>query len=322
MKPWREPMNTKNTAGPSLKYVCRSRPALYALPRKLEQVRRALSIVCALLLACICSPVSAQRDSHNIPSAPPDPPEITSSRSTDLEALMDKFDERDSRDDAPVLRQPSFCLLEPYPGSSKTVSVRSLHIPNKAKNEFEKACVALVAHKLQEAEQHVRKGLQIYPADAMGWVALGKLLEMQDHIEDAGEACSQGAMHDPSSWTAALCLAEIYGCEHKWANTVAESNLAMSLNPESKRFADYFSAVALYNLDRLAEAESRALEAEQLDRGHELPRMELLVARIEESKGDSANAIAQLREYLKYAKDSPQTESAKKDLARLESETK
>jgi tetratricopeptide (TPR) repeat protein len=96
----------------------------------------------------------------------------------------------------------------------------------------------------------------------------------------------------------------------------------MSLNPESKRLAEYFSAVALYNLGRLAEAESRALEAERLDRGHELPHMELLIAKIEEFKGDSPNAIAQLREYLKYAKDSPQTESAKKELARLESETK
>jgi tetratricopeptide (TPR) repeat protein len=236
--------------------------------------------------------------------------------------MSNEINQGDSRENAPVRRQPSSCLLEPYPGSSKTVSVRALRIPEKAENEFQKACLAVQAHKLEEAERHVRKGLQIYPADAMGWVMLGKLLEMEDHIEEAGEACSQGAMHDPSSWTAALCLAEIYGCEHKWANSVAESNLAMSLNPESKRLADYFSAVALYNLGRLAEAESRALEAERLDRGHELPHMELLIAKIEEFKGDSPNAIAQLREYLKYAKDSPQTESAKKELARLESETK
>ena len=310
------------TAGPfdSVLNVWRSPPARSAPGRR--QVRPALLISRALLLACTCTLLFAQRG-QNLPSpGPVSSPGIAGSRNTDLTTLSNEIDQRNSGRNAPVPHQPPSCLLEPYPGSSKTVSVRALQIPDKAQTEFQKACLAIQGRKLQEAEQHLRKGLQIYPADAAGWVMLGKILEMDDHIEEAGEACSQGALHDPSSWTADLCLAEIDGREQKWADSVAECNLAMSLNPESKRIADYFSAIALYNLDRLAEAEARALEAEQLDKDHELPPVELLVARIEESKGDSPDAIAQLRRYLEYAKDSPQTESAKKDLARLENETK
>jgi tetratricopeptide (TPR) repeat protein len=238
----------------------------------------------------------------------------------DLGTLSNEIYQRNSTTPAPAQHQPTPCLFEPYPGLSKTVSVHSLQIPEKAQNEFQKACNALQAHKLQETEQHLRKGLQIYPADASSWVMLGKVLEMDEHVEEAGEACSQGAIHDPSYWAADLCLAEIDGREHKWANSLAESNLTMSLNPESKRFADYFSAVALLNLDRVAEAETRALEAEQLDRDHQLPPLHLLIARIDEAKGDSPDAMTQLRDFLKSAKDSPDADLAKKELTRLESE--
>jgi lipopolysaccharide biosynthesis regulator YciM len=240
----------------------------------------------------------------------------------DLGTLSNEIYQRNGTTAAPVQHQPTPCLFEPYPGLAKTVSVRSLQIPDKAQNEFQKACTALQAHKLQETEQHLRKALQIYPADASGWVMLGKVLEMDGRIEEAGEACSQGATHDPSYWAADICLAEIDGREQKWAISLAESNLAMSLNPESKRFADYFSAVALLNLNHVAEAETRALEAAQLDRDHQLPPLQLLIARIDEAKGDDPDAMMQLRDFLKSAKESPEADSAKEELTRLESEAK
>jgi predicted Zn-dependent protease len=70
------------------------------------------------------------------------------------------------------------------------------------------------AHKLQEAEEDIQKGQQIHPADGMGWVMLARVLELDNHIEAGGEACSQGAIHDPSSWKqifARLRLTEVIG---------------------------------------------------------------------------------------------------------------
>ncbi len=58
-----------------------------------------------------------------------------------------------------------------------TVSVNRLKVPQKAMDEFQKACDASNGGKLAEAEQHARGAIgkfQNYPA---GWVLLGLVLE-------------------------------------------------------------------------------------------------------------------------------------------------
>jgi tetratricopeptide (TPR) repeat protein len=200
--------------------------------------------------------------------------------------------------------------------------VQSLQAPGKARSEYQRACEALRSQKLSDSEQHLRKALKIYPADPQGWVFLGKLLAMSNRLEEAADACSQAVSHDASSWTGDLCLAEVNGREKRWTQSLAESNTAVSLHPESKLFADYFSAVALFNLRELPQAEVRAREAEQMDRNHALPPLQYLVAEIDEAKGDTPAAITQLREYLKYATDPDESDRAKKDLERLETQAK
>jgi Tetratricopeptide repeat len=236
----------------------------------------------------------------------------------DLAQQFEQVGVVDDGSTAPAQPPSHTCLFEPYPGMSHTVSVHSLRAPEKAQNEFQKACIALGAKKFRESEQHLRKAIEIYPIDAMGWVMLGKVLELTTQWDEARQACSRAILHDPSYWPAELCLAEIDGLHEKWTDVLAESNLALSLHPQTKTFADYYSAIALFNLNKVADAESRAREGEQLDHDHAVPPLEFLLAQIAEVKGDIAGAVTKLREYLKYAKDDPQTGLAKQQLARLE----
>lgn len=295
--------------GRSPSYPADSRPAPM-LPGQL--------IACALLVACTCGPLLAQQPSQHIPlnAATND---IEMRRLTDL---WNQIDQGNSSVATPTQRPPDACIMQPYPGMPNTVSVRSLAVPDKAQSEYQKACTALEAHKLTASEKHLRKALQIDSFDAVGWVMLGRVLLAEDQLDQASDACSHAVVRDPSYWPAELCLAEIDGREEKWTNSLAECNRTVSLNLGSKKVAYYVSAIALFNLDKVGDAESRALEAEQLDRDHQMPPLQLLLAKIDERKGDISGAVTHLRECQKYAKDSLQADLAKKELARLEPKPK
>jgi predicted negative regulator of RcsB-dependent stress response len=56
-----------------------------------------------------------------------------------------------------------------------------------------------------------------------------------------------------------------------------------------------------------------------LDVDHQLPPLHLLLAQIDELKGDLRAAETELRDCLKYAKDSLAGDMAKQELARLDS---
>jgi tetratricopeptide (TPR) repeat protein len=157
--------------------------------------------------------------------------------------------------------------------------VRSLELPEKMQDEYQRACIALKSQKRTEAEKHLRKALQ-YSPDALGWVMLGRLFEITDRWDEAAKACAEAVIEDPYYWAADVCLAEIDAHQHKWKESVEASNRAVSLSPESKRFAYYVSAIALLNLQQLSDAESRALDAAKLDVDHQLPGLGLLLVRI------------------------------------------
>jgi Tfp pilus assembly protein PilF len=68
----------------------------------------------------------------------------------------------------------------------------------------------------------------------------------------------------------------------------------------------------------LAEAETNALAAVQLDTWHHLPQLHLLLAQVYAAKGDVRAEVASLRQYLKLAPNSGDAPGAKDTLALLE----
>jgi predicted Zn-dependent protease len=293
---------------PSLRYFAHSKPSRM-VPAK--------CLSCTLLLfAFTFRPLAAQSGPANpegdgIGWAGPN-----DLRARQLEELSNEMNQRDMMDQRATQRPPLTCILQPFPGLSNTVSVHSLQVSEKVQNEYQRACTALQSQKLAESEKHLRKAVQ-YSPDAFGWVMLGKVLEATQRWEEARNACTEAVVHDPSYWPADLCLAEIDARAQKWKDALEESNRALSLSLDSKRVAYFLSALALFNLDKVGDAESRALEAEKLDGDHQLPPLRLLLAQIDELKGDLRAAQTELRDCLRYAKDSLAGNMAKQELARL-----
>ncbi|HET9408049.1 MAG TPA: tetratricopeptide repeat protein [Candidatus Sulfotelmatobacter sp.] len=196
------------------------------------------------------------------------------------------------------------CFLPPLTGMRPaTVTIADLKIPDKARNEYQSACAALKSNNLSEAEKHLRKAVKQYQKYPAAWVVLGQVLENQQKMDDARDACSQPVNAGSNYVPAYLCMADISARQQHWDDVLKMSSQSLDIEPSTNVIGYDYNAAANFNLHNLAKAEQSALRAIEIDRANSDPRLHFLLAQIYEAKGDSSNEAAQLREYLKYAKD-------------------
>ncbi len=277
----------------------------FRLPARLRWKQAAL---CALIIDLLPAPLFAQR-----PRMTYNGQVVVLPKRPDDRVVVDKGDAQTGAG------ENKLCSIQPFTGMSHRASVTSLQIPRKAQKEYEQACAVLQKKKLPEAEQHLRKATEIYPKYVAGWVMLGQILETRQQTAGARNACSRASSADPNYLPAYLCLAEIAGREQEWNEVLNLTSRALELDSVNDAYAYFFSAIAYFNLNQLPEAETRALKAEVIDRNHDEPLLQYLLAQIYEAKHDSANATSHLREYLKLAPDSQDLDNLKKDLAETQS---
>ncbi len=211
------------------------------------------------------------------------------------------------------------CFLPPLNGlHSDTVGVGDLKAPDKAKREYEDGCMAVRDKKMGAAENHLRKAVSHYASYSTAWVLLGQVLAAQQKTDEARHACSQPLSGSSNYLPAYLCLTDISLRSQNWNEVLQFSTRALEIDPTTDAAAYAYNAMANLNLHRLAEAEKSALKALEIDSSSTEPRVHYLLAQIYEAKHDSANEIAQLQEYLKYATDPKDTAMVKNYLAGLE----
>jgi len=203
---------------------------------------------------------------------------------------------------------------------STTVSVTRLKIPSNAKIEYEKACDASNKNKFEEAEQHARTATDKFQDYSAAWVMLGVIFEEQHKAQEARDACSHATAIDATYLPAYLCAAEVSARIREWEQVLNAADLALSLKSEGDPYAYYYRSIAYLHLNNPVEAKKSALQAVEIDVNHNEPSLYLLLAQIYDREGDSANAIAQLQQFLKHSTDRQQEDAAKRFLAKLESQ--
>lgn len=203
---------------------------------------------------------------------------------------------------------------------SVSVSAARLMVPGKASSEYRRACGALKDRKLSQAEEHLRKALDVYPNYAAAWVLLGQILEAQQKHADARQACSQAIRVDAAYVPPYLCLADFAAREGDWDQVSVLADRARPLDPGSA-LVFYFTAGSQFHFQQLGQAEMSAEAALKLDIRHQIPELHYLMARIFRAKGDFRNEAIQLREYLKLASNTANAADAKTLLAQIEVES-
>ncbi|HLJ28909.1 MAG TPA: tetratricopeptide repeat protein [Candidatus Angelobacter sp.] len=194
------------------------------------------------------------------------------------------------------------CFLPPAAGIySATVSLTRLEVPEKARNEYEKACSALHHKNFAKAQEHLEKAIQNYSAYAAAWVLLGQVQERQKKEGEATESCTRGLRIDSSYLPSYLCLAHIAASEKKWDRVAELTNHVLEFHPIQGANAYYYNALAYLHLNQLSSAETSARRGVEDTRKHEQPLLHLLLAQIYEKKGDRSSEVVELRAYLKLA---------------------
>lgn len=200
---------------------------------------------------------------------------------------------------------------------SVSVSAARLMVPGKASSEYRRACGALKDRKLNQAEEHLRKALDVYPNYAAAWVLLGQILEAQQKHADARQACSQAIRVDAAYVPPYLCLADFAAREGDWDQVSVLADRARPLAPRSA-FVFYFTAGSQFHFQQLGQAEMNAEAGLKLDIQHQIPELHYLMARIFQAKGDLRNEAIQLQEYLKLASNTANAADAKTLLAQID----
>ncbi len=214
------------------------------------------------------------------------------------------------------------CFLPPLNSiSAVTVGVVDLQVPWKPRAEYQSGCDALHKKKIADAEKHLRKAVEQDDKYAAAWVLLGQLLELQQKPEEARNACSKSLNASRTYVPAYLCLTDISARQEKWTDVLTFSAQLLDLDPTTNPVAYVYNATANLNLHQLAKAEKSALKALEIDVRNSEPRVHFLLAQIYVAKGERTNAAAQLREYLKFARDPDDVAVVKNNLARLDATT-
>jgi tetratricopeptide (TPR) repeat protein len=221
-----------------------------------------------------------------------------------------------------IAENDTTCLLPPLTlTNSPTVAADQSRIAAKAKKEYHEACALLKNKQIADGERQLRNAIKEAPKYSAAWVTLGQVLGTQGRNDEARSACLQGTIADPRYVPAFLCLADIAARAHAWGEVLKLSGRAIELDPSANAVAYEYHAAANLNLHNLASAEKSGLQAVAIDKDHREPRVHFVLAQIYEAKGDAANEVGQLREYLKYSGSADDSAMVQQYLSKLEGRT-
>ena len=194
----------------------------------------------------------------------------------------------------------------------------ALEVPGEAAQHFAKANELRARKKDSDARKELTKAVEIYPKYASAWLALGQLDESGKHVDQAKKDYQQAIAADPKFVAPYMQIAALAFSGKKWDEVLQYTGPVLQLKDRVVPDAYFYSAVANYNLEHYALAEQQALQAEQMDAQHRLPKNELVLAQLFVMQNRFGDAADRLRKYLQYAPNAPDAPTVRANLAKLD----
>ena len=196
------------------------------------------------------------------------------------------------------------------------VSLTSLQAPKKARKELNKAAKLLQKSKTEEAAEHLRKAVEIYPQYAVAWNWLGDIYLHQDQPEKARQAFSESMKAEPKYIRPYLGQATIQMRSRQYADLIETTSTVLGLDPNLGP-ANYYKAVGHLSLGQFGEAEKSVQAAIQSPSGSP-PIAHYMLGSLLARKGTYPEAAKELRLFLQLAPGSPAAVEAQKLLTQME----
>ncbi len=231
------------------------------------------------------------------------------STSIDISALHGYMDTNVNLDPIVI----SSRIADPY-----AIIIAEAKVPLRSRSKFKDAMKAMDAGDYPEALRCFQAAVEAENKFPLGWHALGVLAETQNNPQLAREAYKKALQYDPKLLPAHMTLLRLGIKSKDWESAAASAETLIKLDKKREyREAYLHQAVAFYWLKRLDEAAASAQDALRLDPYNQSPRVEYILGRILEAKGDLEGARAHMTRYLELDKKAPDGELIRKHLELL-----
>lgn len=191
----------------------------------------------------------------------------------------------------------STAVANPY-----VIATTASGVPSRSGSAWKAAMKALDDRNLPEAATQLKMVLAASPKFAVGWHALGVVLESQDKSAEARDAYQHAIDADPKMFAAYVTLTRASLKAKDWAGADKAAGALIKVDSK-KTYPEIYlhQAVARYQLKDLDGAAASAQTAVQLG----IPRAQYVLGRILEAKGDDAGAREHISKYLELDKNAP-----------------
>lgn len=216
------------------------------------------------------------------------------------------------------IRLPGAANSAPNDGlGNRSVSVAQYRVSEAARDELRKAREATVKDKLDEAQKHLGKALDLSPnyADALALRAIFKL-DAKD-VDSAIEDLDKAIQNDPNCSIAYLALGSAYNMQSKFDDALRTLERGQSLAPDA--WQAYFEMGRAYAGKNDFESAVRALDRAQTLAPAEYPLIRLIRAHALMGLNRYGDAAADLEAYLNRNPNGRDAERAQKMLEQARS---
>ncbi len=191
-------------------------------------------------------------------------------------------------------------------------------MPFRARSATKAAMKALDEPNYAEAANQFQTAVEKEPKFALGWHALGVLLERKDSLKDAREAYEHAIQSNPRFLAPYMTLVRLCIKTQDWECTTKTADALIKAD-KKHNYVDIHlhRAVAQYKLNNLDEALASVQEALRQDPNNMNPRSEYVYGRILEAKGDIEGARQHMSRYLELDKKAPDQEKIKQHIQNL-----
>jgi tetratricopeptide (TPR) repeat protein len=200
-------------------------------------------------------------------------------------------------------------------GNNASVSIAQFKVPKKARDEFKKAQSAVDDRKIEEAQKHLAKALEIYPDFAEALTMRAIMALEADNVAAAISDLDRAIKADPSYAFGYFAMGSAFNMARRFDDALKVLNRGVALSPQS--WQAYFEmskaqigkaeyAAAVRSLDR----------SEQLANG-QYPLIHFLKAHALLGLKQYSDAMNELQAFIDQAPKDPKAQSARNTLEQV-----